>query len=61
MKSTMIDTQFCEALMVALGADSNRTFISTNHKEERTIMDVCVFRYPDLDSPTFKVSREPSA
>ncbi|KAG0013784.1 hypothetical protein BGZ81_000839 [Podila clonocystis] len=59
LRSTKIDINALAAIIAWTGAtiDSFETFFGKSEYHERTLVDIGVLRYPDIDQPYFKLYR----
>jgi len=59
LNSTKIDIKVLADIVATTGAaiDSFETFFAKNEHHEKTVVDIGVLRYPDIDNPFFKVYR----
>ena len=58
IKSTMIDINTLGRIVAQSGAtiDSFESFFAKSEKHQKTMLDIGVLRYPDIDNPFFKVT-----
>lgn len=57
LKSTKIDIDTLAKIVASTGAtvDSFESFFAKNEHHEKTLIDIGVLRFPDIDHPHFKV------
>ena len=62
LKSTHIDINVMAAIVAQTGAMVNSlgSLLYMKEEHQKTLVDIGVLRFPDLDNPYFKVSDSPS-